>query len=79
MTVCGEMGGRPIEAMALIALGFRSLSMTPSSVGPIKAMTIRLNAGEAAAHLAKLLEQDAGSATLRPALKAWASRHDVPL
>ena len=27
-TVCGEIGGRPLEAMALIGLGFRSLSMS---------------------------------------------------
>jgi phosphotransferase system enzyme I (PtsP) len=37
-TVCGEMGGRPLEALALLALGIESLSITPAGVGPIKAM-----------------------------------------
>ena len=37
-TVCGEMGGRPLEALALMALGVESLSITPAGVGPIKAM-----------------------------------------
>ena len=39
-TVCGEIGGRPLEAMALIGLGFRSLSMSPASIGPVKAMLL---------------------------------------
>ena len=38
VTVCGEMGGRPLEALALLALGVDSLSITPAGVGPIKAM-----------------------------------------
>ncbi len=38
VTVCGEMGGRPLEALALLALGVDKLSITPAGVGPIKAM-----------------------------------------
>ena len=38
VTVCGEMGGRPLEALALLALGIDKLSITPAGVGPIKAM-----------------------------------------
>ncbi|TNE67520.1 MAG: phosphoenolpyruvate--protein phosphotransferase [Alphaproteobacteria bacterium] len=38
VTLCGEMGGRPVEAMALIALGLRRLSISPTSVGPVKRM-----------------------------------------
>jgi phosphotransferase system enzyme I (PtsP) len=38
VTVCGEMAGDPIEAMALVGLGYRALSMAPSSIGPVKAM-----------------------------------------
>src|SRR5215210_3863706 len=34
VTVCGEIGGRPLEAMALIGPGFRQLSMSPASIGP---------------------------------------------
>ena len=44
VTVCGEIGGRPLEAMALIGLGFRSLSMSPTSIGPVKAMLLALDA-----------------------------------
>ena len=41
--VCGEMGGRPLEAMALIGLGIDRLSITPAAVGPIKAMVRSLD------------------------------------
>jgi phosphotransferase system enzyme I (PtsP) len=37
-TICGEMGGRPLEALALLALGVETLSITPAGVGPVKAM-----------------------------------------
>ncbi len=38
ITICGEMGGRPLEALALLALGIDRLSITPAAVLPIKAM-----------------------------------------
>jgi phosphotransferase system enzyme I (PtsP) len=43
ITVCGEMGGRPLEALALLSLGVESLSITPAGVGPIKAMVRSAN------------------------------------
>ena len=36
--VCGEMGGEPLEAMALLGLGVDQLSITPAGIGPVKAM-----------------------------------------
>jgi len=44
-TVCGEIAGRPLEAMALLGIGFRSLSMAPASIGPVKAMVLSLDLG----------------------------------
>ncbi|WP_417783263.1 phosphoenolpyruvate--protein phosphotransferase [Terasakiella pusilla] len=38
LSLCGEMGGRPLEAMALVAIGFRKLSMSASAIGPVKMM-----------------------------------------
>ena len=37
LTVCGEMGGRPLEALALLAIGVDQLSITPAAIGPVKA------------------------------------------
>ena len=40
VSVCGEMAGRPLEAFALIALGFNQLSMPPGGIGPVKQMVL---------------------------------------
>lgn len=46
IALCGEMAGRPLEAMALIGLGFRVISMPPASVGPVKVMVRSLHVRE---------------------------------
>ena len=40
VSVCGEMAGRPLEAFALVALGFEALSMPPAGIGPVKQMVL---------------------------------------
>ncbi len=79
VTVCGEIGGRPLEAMALIALGYKGLSMSPSSIGPVKAMVLGLDVGEARAHLLPLLDRHDGGHSLRAGLRAFAEAKGVPL
>ena len=70
VTVCGEMGGRPVEALALAALGLRRLSITPAAVGPVKAAVRQLNLPELEAAMAGWLAQP--PANLRAELLAWA-------
>jgi phosphotransferase system enzyme I (PtsP) len=79
VTVCGEIGGRPLEAMALIGLGFRSLSMSPTSIGPIKAMLLEMEVERVQALLHEELDRSGGGPTLRPALAAFAERHNIPV
>jgi phosphotransferase system enzyme I (PtsP) len=79
VALCGEMGGRPIEAMALVALGYRSLSMSPSNIGPVKAMVLKLDASDLRSHLCELLEQRSFGASLRPKLQAYAEAKGIPL
>ena len=43
VTLCGEMASQPIGAMALAAIGFRALSLAPSSLGAVKAMLLDLD------------------------------------
>lgn len=43
ISLCGEMAGRPLEAMALAAIGYRRLSMAGSSIGPVKEMLLNLD------------------------------------
>lgn len=79
VTLCGEMGGRPLEALALIALGYRSLSMSASSIGPVKTMALNLVVDEAQVFLATLLAQDDGAPSLREKLRDYALARNIPL
>ena len=54
VAVCGEMAGDPLEAMALVGLGFRTLSMAPSAIGPVKAMIRSLNVAALVEFIASL-------------------------
>lgn len=79
VTVCGEMGGKPIETLALIALGYRSFSMSAASIGPVKAMLRALDAGKARQRLDAWLSSSDGAASLRPLLAALAAEMKVPV
>ncbi|HUN48974.1 MAG TPA: phosphoenolpyruvate--protein phosphotransferase [Stellaceae bacterium] len=75
VSVCGEMAGNALDAMALVGLGFRLLSMNPGGVGPVKAMVRSL----ALPPLQELLRRhlDAPDHSLRAKLRAFARDHDV--
>ncbi|WP_338467262.1 phosphoenolpyruvate--protein phosphotransferase [Novosphingobium sp. ZN18A2] len=75
LTVCGEMGGRRLEALALIGIGFTRLSITPAAVGPIKELVRKVDTAE----IAQAMEQWLASppADLRAELKAWAAARDI--
>jgi len=75
--VCGEMGGRPLEAMALIGLGIERLSITPAAVGPIKAMIRSLDRAAAMAEMQRLLADPPRD--FRGALSAFAAAQGVEL
>jgi phosphotransferase system enzyme I (PtsP) len=77
LAVCGEMGGRPLEAMALVGLGIDRLSITPAAVGPIKAMLRTLDRAALAAHVDALLA--APPRDMRGALADWAVANGVEL
>ena len=61
VSVCGEMAGRPLEAFALVALGFDRLSMPPSGIGPVKRMVLSLDREAARRGVVNLLKGAAGS------------------
>ncbi|HEX6410347.1 MAG TPA: phosphoenolpyruvate--protein phosphotransferase [Sphingomicrobium sp.] len=75
--VCGEMGGRPLEAMALIGLGIEQFSITPAAVAPIKAMVRSLDAGRIRTRVEQLLDRP--PASMRKTLADWARRHKVAI
>jgi phosphotransferase system enzyme I (PtsP) len=77
VTLCGEMAGNPIDAMALIALGFRSLSMAPASIGPIKTMILSLHAGRVEKLLDDLLKRS--TSNIREELESFAKAEGLEL
>jgi phosphotransferase system enzyme I (PtsP) len=77
LTVCGEMGGRQLEALALLAIGIRRLSITPAAVGPIKAMVRSLDIEQASAKMAQMLAHP--PADMRATLLDWATSEGVEL
>ncbi len=75
--VCGEMGGRPLEAMALVGLGIDRLSITPAAVGPVKAMIRSLDAGALRTEMVGFLSQK--NRNLRDVLGRWAEQQSVEI
>jgi phosphotransferase system enzyme I (PtsP) len=77
LTLCGELAGRPLEAMALLAIGYRSISMSPSSIGPVKSVVLDLDVGRLRARLLPRLEPGTGNADLRGFLKSYAEEQGL--
>jgi phosphotransferase system enzyme I (PtsP) len=73
--ICGEMAGRPLEAMALIGIGAENFSITPAGVGPLKAMVRSLDAAAIRTRMDQLLARPPKD--MRKALADWARRHSV--
>jgi phosphotransferase system enzyme I (PtsP) len=78
VTLCGEMAGNPLSAMALVGLGFRGLSMSAAAIGPVKAMTLALDANKLAAGLNRQLDTGDGGADLREWLRRFADAEGIP-
>ncbi|HLL27850.1 MAG TPA: phosphoenolpyruvate--protein phosphotransferase [Xanthobacteraceae bacterium] len=79
IALCGELASRPLEALALIAAGFRTLSLSPAALGPVKAMILELDVGKAAAVLDPLLASKAAKGSIRERLSAFAASAGIPL
>jgi phosphotransferase system enzyme I (PtsP) len=77
LSMCGEMAGNPIEAMTLIGLGFRTLSMAATAIGPVKTMIRSLDATAVAGYLDEIGGRPDHS--LRPKLEAYALDHNIAL
>jgi len=77
VTLCGELGGRPLEAMGLIGIGLTSISMVPSAIGPVKAMVRSVDQRKLWAFIEPLLKSPLHS--IRAELLEFAQRNGVAL
>ena len=69
LSFCGEDAGRPVEAMCFAAMGLRTLSMRPASIGPVKHLLRRLDLNEARDVINEA--RGSGAQSVRPAVMDW--------
>ncbi|MDE4142115.1 MULTISPECIES: phosphoenolpyruvate--protein phosphotransferase [Rhodobacterales] len=69
LSFCGEDAGRPIEAVCLAAMGIRTLSMRPASIGPVKSLLMRVNLSD----VRKIISDSRhrGDQSVRPAVMRY--------
>lgn len=78
VTLCGELAGRPLSAMALLGVGYRSISMSPAAIGPVKAMLSELPLGDLTDLMQDALANHGTSANLRALLGEFAASREIP-
>jgi len=79
VALCGELASQPIGAMALAILGYRILSVSPSAVGPVKALLVELDCRKGEEVILPLLEQPIGSVSIRHKLESFAATEGLQL
>jgi phosphotransferase system enzyme I (PtsP) len=79
VTLCGELAGKPISAMALLGIGFRAVSMSPASIGPVKAMLLGLDATALAETMNVTLDDRHPTESIRDILARFATSNNIPL
>jgi phosphotransferase system enzyme I (PtsP) len=79
VSLCGEMASQPLGALALLAIGYRSLSLSATAHGPVKAMILDLDIKKAAAVMQPLLDAPSGSVSVREKLKDFAEAEGLSL
>jgi phosphotransferase system enzyme I (PtsP) len=79
VTLCGELASQPIGALALTILGYRTLSLSPSAVGPVKALLLDLDCRKGEEILLPCLEQPVGSVSIRHKLETFAAAEGLQL
>jgi len=79
VALCGELASQPIGALALAILGYRSLSLSPSAVGPVKALLLDLDCSKGESAILPFLEQPVGSVSIRQKLEGFAAAEGLQL
>ena len=79
VTLCGEMASKTVSALALIAIGYRHLSLVPSAIGPVKAMALELDVAKASALVDTLITHKSGGRSIRSELIAFAAAEGIPV
>lgn len=78
LTMCGELAGRPMDALALMAVGMTRLSMGPSSIGPIKELILSVELASIQAKVAEALD-GSQQVNIRALLVELAAKQSLPV
>src|SRR5262249_40055206 len=79
VTLCGELASKPIGALALVALGYRQLSLSPTAIGPVKAMLLETDVRRASDLLYPLIEKPVPGISIRECLTKFAEAEGLAL
>jgi phosphotransferase system enzyme I (PtsP) len=79
VALCGELASQPIGALALAILGYRSLSLSPSAVGPVKALLLDLDCRKGEETILPFLAKPVGSVSIRHKLESFAAAEGLQL
>lgn len=78
LTLCGEIAGKPLSALALLGLGYRSISMAAAAIGPVKAMLLETDIAKLQASLLEEIGKPYGGQTIREFLTDHAASQGIP-
>lgn len=79
VSVCGEIAGRPLEAACLVALGFHTLSMSATGIGPVKSTLMALNAAELRELILPNIKVTSRLSSLRETVRNYCIDKGVPV
>ncbi len=79
VSVCGEIAGRPLEAACLVALGYETLSMSATGIGPVKSTLMALDAGELRELIVPNIKVTSRLASLRDMVRNYCVDNGVPV
>jgi len=79
LTVCGEMAGKPLEAICLAALGYTNLSMPVTGIGPVKSAILALDAGKLAALIKPKIISGIAEDSLRADVLDFCEQERIPV
>lgn len=79
LTMCGELAGKTVEALALMSIGMTRLSMSPPSIGPIKEMILGLELDPIRKSVSAALLEGSSGVGIRDLLLDWAGRQSLAI
>jgi len=79
LSLCGEISGRPLEACCLVALGYNTLSMPVTGVGPVKSALLALDAEKLRQVIEPHININTRLSSLREIVSAFCYEEGIPI